>query len=265
MHCFRWLIICVCLTACGPNIPVPLQDHSINSASRSVYIVGGGDTLYSVAFLEGLDYKELANWNKISDPYLIRRGQKLVLKAPPGYIKPTEPKRVIEYAKPVLRPSTEQLATQSTASGNVTPENNDASVASNTSKSAIVKQFNEDWVWPVEKTAYQSNNPSALNNGLDILAAKGATIMATESGQVVYAGNGLKGYGNLIIIKHSEDYLSAYANNKDILVQEGDAINQRQVIANLGQTQAGQGQLHFEIRKNGQSLNPLTLLPKNVR
>jgi lipoprotein NlpD len=119
-----------------------------------------------------------------------------------------------------------------------------------------------DWQWPVRGkliTTFNSNKTG--RKGIDIAGTEGTDIRAAASGKVVYSGNGLISYGNLVIIKHNRSYLSAYAHNRKLLVEEGDTIKAGQKIAELGKTGADSSRLHFEIRKNGKPVNPLKFLP----
>jgi lipoprotein NlpD len=120
------------------------------------------------------------------------------------------------------------------------------------------------WLWPVSGQIVRQFSPqNELSKGIDIAARIGTSIKSSRSGSVVYAGNGLKGYGNLIIVRHDDVYLSAYAHNRKILVKEGHLVKQGQRIAELGSSGTQSPKLHFEIRKHGKPINPLTLLPNN--
>ena len=161
-------------------------------------------------------------------------------------------------ASPVAQPTLTPLAVESNNSvkpiiiTNISESNNDDN-QSNESKVTS----NSDWIIP---TKGRTSNYSATNKGIEIYGTLGQTIYASHKGKVVYSGNGLKGYGNLIIIKHDDIYLTAYAQNKINLVKEGAVVSVGQPIAKMGQDDHGTTELHFELRKNGKPINPFTLI-----
>jgi lipoprotein NlpD len=201
------------------------------------YIVKRGDTLYSIAFRHKLDYKDLARWNNIGRDYVIYPGQTLRLSAsgkggarvassPPRSSAPPK------TASPVPR------------------------------QPAIPTGPPVKWQWPVsEGTATLTSRPNG-GQGLMIAGKSGADVRAAGPGRVVYTGSGLLGYGQLIIVKHNETYLSAYGHLQSVLIQEGDAVASGQRIATMGNGPQGSPQLYFEIRINGTPGNPLSLLPQ---
>ncbi len=217
-----------------------------NLNAKNVYRVKHGDTLYSIARRNGKTVKNLAQINHISAPYSINVGQLLV-------IDPKKPMFV-------------------SASSNNKPTNNEKPVATvkpSTTKNEVItshkseynKQSKLSWQWPAQGTIV-NNNTAGNIIGINIAGKKGQDIKAASSGKVVYAGNALRGYGNLIIIKHNDDYLSAYAHNDKILVKELQTVKSGQVIAKMGSTDSNRVNLHFEIRYRGQAVNPRTYLPK---
>ena len=129
-----------------------------------------------------------------------------------------------------------------------------------TSNLGYKNKFN--WVWPVKGKLYRRFSPSKGKKGIDILVKNASNVKASESGKVVYSGHGLTGYGLLIIIKHNNKYLSAYAHNSKLLIEEGQKVKRNQVIALSGKSSSERFKLHFEIRKNGRPVNPLKYLPK---
>lgn len=220
------------------------------NANPQFYLVKPGDTLYSIAFRFGLDYKKLANANNIDRNYAIYEGQALALKeasAPQITEKPAK--------KPVTKP------TSSPSSKPVTKVN-----TKNTQLSKAVNELGSEqpgkWRWPHNGKIVRTYKPgSSTQKGIDIGGAIGDSITAAASGVVVYAGNGLPGYGNLIIVEHSGSLLSAYAFAQQILVKESDKVSVGQQIAKMGK-QGDQPGLHFEIRQNGKPVNPQSFLPK---
>jgi len=234
------------------------------------YYVRRGDTLYAIAFSYGLDAMEVAKLNGISSPYTIYPGQKLKLMSPGGSrgsgrtagveIKPLKAPapattRTVETPKPA---STESAATTTTTAKTTTRP-----TAPGTAPAVASSAKNPgDWKWPTEGRVlrgFVAGDPA--RNGLDIAGKEGQPVTASAAGQVVYSGNGLIGYGELIIVKHSEDMLSAYAHNRVRLVKEGDEVWAGQKIAEMGRNSSDEQLLHFEIRRLGKPVNPLNYLP----
>lgn len=223
------LIALALLAGCGSNPDRP-----------ATYIVKRGDTLYSIAFRHKLDYKDVARWNRIGRDYVIHPGQTLRLYPPDGKRASASPPR---------------------ASGRATPPkarpNPSAPRAPVVPAGPPVK-----WQWPVNGgTATLTSRPNG-GHGLMIVGRPGDEIRAAGSGRVVYTGSGLLGYGQLVIVKHNESYLSAYGHLQSVLTKEGEAVVAGQRIATMGNGPQGTPQLYFEIRINGTPGNPLTLLPQ---
>ncbi len=212
-----------------------------------------GETLYSIAWRRGLDYKQLAAWNNIRAPYTIYAGQRLRLARSSATSK--------NYANRVKARSSKGKS-RSVAKKSTLAKTNKTSVSASASKVGI--PVKHEWSWPTKGkviSAYSANTGG--NKGIDIAGKLGQAVLAASSGKVVYSGNGLLGYGNLIIVKHSEQFLSAYAHNKKLLVKEGGTVTRGEKIAELGSSGTRSPKLHFEIRYNGKSVNPLKYLPKN--
>jgi lipoprotein NlpD len=208
---------------------------------KSHHIVVSGDTLFSISWNYDLDYKEVARWNNIKKPYVIHPRQSIRLTRPPT--KNTVVKKAI--------------LTDKKAAGKE-PE----AVKKRTKTVKPVKYARKiTWQWPTTGKLVKSNSPIS-KKGLDIAGKKGQLVIASAAGNVVYSGSGLLGYGKLIIIKHNETYLSAYAHNSVLIVKEGDSVSSGQKIAKMGQDSNGQVLLHFEIRKNGSPVDPANYLPK---
>lgn len=272
-------VFLLALSACSYHPPAPIEDYSGTMVKRQLnadgsYYVRAGDTLYGIAFSYGLDHRDVARWNEISSPFVIHPGQKLQLSAPPARndrksgsqevristIKSpgqTSTKTVTTPAKPttakpapVTRPPSENATTVSNKAAPVKTQ-------------VVSPEDPKSWRWPTSgavKRAYVAGDPA--RNGLDIAGKEGQAVTASAAGQVVYSGNGLIGYGELIILKHSEKMLSAYAHNKVRLAHEGDSVTAGQKIAEMGRNSAGDQILHFEIRVQGKPVNPLNYLPK---
>jgi lipoprotein NlpD len=204
---------------------------SAPSQSAKTYTVKRGDTLYSIAKRHGVDYRDLARWNGIGRDYRIYPGQ--VLRLSPGVRTSTAPARVPSSAPP-SRPAPPKRP----------------------SAPAI------PWQWPVDGgTVTLTERPNG-GHGLTITGKLGQEIRAASGGRVVYLGTGLRGYGQLLIIKHNDTYLSAYGHTQTASVKEGDAVVMGQRIATMGAGPGGVPMLYFEIRDQGAPTNPLNLLPK---
>jgi lipoprotein NlpD len=267
------IIMLVFFSGCGHHQPAPVEEKSTVSTKRQLnsdgtYSVRSGDTLYAIAFHYGLDPQDIAKWNRISSPYLIHPGQKLHLYAPPTGDNRNEksPGVQISAAKTPARAETRTVKKPDPApqTGSNKMVKNPVPETTPAVKNPIPVSANpKDWRWPAEGRVlrtFVANDPA--RNGLDIAGREGQAILAAQAGQIVYSGNGLIGYGELIIIKHSESMLSAYAHNKVRLVNEGEQVSSAQKIAEMGRNAGNEQILHFEIRVRGKPVNPLTYLPK---
>ncbi len=242
----------------GPGV-VPVSDrttrprHPVTAVSE-LRVVQAGDTLYSIAFERGLDYRTLAAWNGISPPYLIKPGQRLRLTAPrslpaPAPAAPASPPRT-----PIPKPP----APTQTAKSATTPK---AVPSAMPAAGPYFKLGKRDWIWPAEGKVIRKYSARRGNKGIDIAGQPGQTVRSAAPGRVVYAGSGLRGYGRLIIVKHNETFLSAYAHNRKILVSEGSMVTRGQQIAEMGRSGTDRVKLHFEIRRRGVPVDPLRFLP----
>lgn len=252
------------LAGCSAPVraPVVSREQPSSQPQRSsrptVYRVQKGDTLYSIAWRFGIDYRSVASWNGIRSPYIIYPGQRLRLTRPVQ-------KRVAKSAT-VKTPQTKGAATKKKPVVSVKQVSQSAKkkVSSSQSKGKIVNNSSElRWLWPTDGTVVQrfvKGDP--VKKGVKIKGRYGASVKAAETGKVVYAGSGLIGYGRLVIIKHNKNYLSAYGHNKKIHVKEGDTVKKGRRIAEMGNDGNGKPMLHFEIRRNGAPVDPLKLLPR---
>jgi lipoprotein NlpD len=205
------------------------------------HTVKPGETLYSIAWTYGYDYQTVARWNNIKPPYIIHVGQRLRVAPPPGEEQMVQ-KRHQQSPPPTQQEQQKQQAQKQQEQ------------AKKWHKASI------SWQWPTQGQLIEGY--SASNKGLNIAGANKQPIYAAADGVVVYSGNGLRGYGNLIIIKHNEVYLSAYAHNREIFVKEGTKVEKGQRIASMGDTDAERVMLHFEIRRDGKPVDPIAFLPK---
>lgn len=215
------------------------------------YTVKSGDSLMSISRKSGVSYSNLIRINHLQKPYGIYTGQRIYLKSNSSSESLAD--RIPQKVVPVAGGNT-----QTTANSTAVP----ASVATAPTKVVSGKSravLGVSWMWPARGTVIR--NFSSTNKGIDIAGSRGQNVNAAASGQVVYSGNALRGYGNLIIINHDNEYLSAYAHNDMLLVKEGQRVKKGQVIAKMGSTDASRVMLHFEIRYRGNSVNPRKYLP----
>jgi lipoprotein NlpD len=219
--------------------------------TNGTHVVQAGESLYEIAWRYGRDYRDIALANKISPPYVIYTGQKISLK---------EPKQTYAYTANASQPTrapTLQVeypkTKRKTASNKITEIEKPI---------AASQSFQGDWIWPARGKIVKSYSEKGIGlKGIDIAGELDTVVKASGSGKVVYSGTGLRGYGQLVIIKHNDTYLSAYGHNNKLLVKEGDVITKGQPIAQMGRSDTDRVKLHFEIRKNGRPIDPLTLLP----
>lgn len=258
------LLLASLLSACaGPTGGVPVDDRSRGSSraeqvTSGSHIVQRGETLYQIAFRYGWDWKALAANNKLRQPFTIYPGQRISLEQRSASVA-----RAVTPT-PTTRPS-------SSAPVRTTPTPVPAPVKSTAQKQPVTKKpaptpapaALTGWQWPAQGpliARFQSN--ASLNKGIDIAGQLGQPIFSAANGTVVYAGRGLIGYGDMIIIKHDDDFLSAYAHNSRLLVKEGEQVRVGQKIAEMGSSGTDRVKLHFEIRRRGQPVDPLGYLPK---
>jgi lipoprotein NlpD len=226
------------LLACADSAHVIVVERPQPPTEKiNIHWVSPGETLYAIAWRYNMDPERLARANGIRSPYRLNAGQQLTL------ILTTVPKA-----------RTPVVASQ-------------PSVVKKKKKSSpqVSKRFDgfTAWQWPAKGNVSRrfSSKSNALHKGLDIRGKRGQSVYAANTGVVVYAGTGLPAYGKLLIVKHNETYLSAYAHNSQLLVKEGDKVKVGQQIAEMGKSGTTYEHLHFEIRKKGVPVNPLTVLP----
>ena len=230
------LVLIACLI--GLAGCVGLEPGYKSNRAKGYYVVQKGDTLYSIAFRYGMDYKSLAKTNGIKPPYTIYLNQKLSLKN----VSLTPLSDSGPYAENVSREKIKKKK---------------AKVAKKRRAKSV------GWSWPLHGEILSKFSLSQpMNKGIDIAGKKDSPVFAAADGNVVYAGGNLRGYGKLVILKHEDDYLSAYGNNEVILVKEGDFVSTGSIISRVGRSASGKEFLHFEIRRDGKPVNPLRFLPK---
>jgi lipoprotein NlpD len=246
-----FLLLAGCSSAVN-YAPVDDRERGAYQATNH-YIVSAGETLYSIAWRYGIDFKMLAATNSIDYPYTIYPGQRLRLKG-----GSTASKSSATTAKK----STSSSA--STASGTQQAQKGAAVV--HAPPSLDKKRFPFRWLWPSDaKLGKRFSLYGKVHKGVDLKGNLRDSVVAANSGTVVYAGSGLVGYGKLLIVKHNDRYLSAYGHNHRLLVSEGESVKGGQKIAEMGNTGADEVKLHFEIRKDGKPVDPLKLLPKRTK
>jgi lipoprotein NlpD len=220
----------VVLVACGPSTR---WDHT----PQDQHVVRSGETLFKIAWRYGKDHRDLARWNGLGDGSLIYPGQVIRLDPPPG-------QRARGRAPTATRPS----ASAPRRAEPVLPE--------------LPNEPSPGWRWPAAGgVAVEFGNRPGTGTGILIGGRQGDVIVAAAPGQVVYSGSGLIGYGQLIILRHNDTYLSAYGHNASLLVKEGDTVDRGQRIATMGEGPGREPRLHFEIRRNGQPVDPRQFLP----
>ncbi len=230
------------LAGCVSHNHAPVRDlEKPRKITWGHHRVVQGDTLYSIAWRYGWDYQALARANRISKPYLLKPGQVIYLNR-----RSSERGKSSANKKVVARKPAEKKG----------------KVAKPKPTGDVVKR-KMNWSWPASGSLVGRFSRWGENKGIDIAVKGNNAVRSAADGIVVYAGNGLIGYGNLIIIKHNDTYLSAYANNRTILVKEQKSVKVGEKIAEIGGNGARKSSLHFEIRKNGKPVDPLIYLPKS--
>jgi lipoprotein NlpD len=241
--------------------PVAPQRQPVTTGQ---YVVKRGDTLFSIAFRYGWDWKALAARNSIPEPFTIHVGQTIRFDG-----RSNASSASVASAPAVVPQTTTRSSTSPSGSLKTTVISRPVGVApvvattpATTPVVAGVKSAS-GWAWPTNGIviARFSSNGS-LNKGIDIAGDLGQPVLAASDGSVVYAGSGLRGYGELIIIKHSDTYVSAYGHNRRLLVREGQQVKVGQTIAEMGSTGTDRVKLHFEIRRQGKPVDPVEFLPR---
>jgi lipoprotein NlpD len=233
------VLVGLVLTGCG--------GRALNWDPQS-YTVREGDTLYSIAFRYGVDYRDLARRNGIGTDFVIYPGQRLRLRG-----------------EAVTRTGASAAGSSagSTAGGSSTaaiPTNRPTIPAQRAPTPSTRSSFS--WAWPTDgEIVGRFEGSDSTNKGIDITGPIGSAVRASAAGRVVYAGSGLRGYGRLIIVKHDETFISAYAFNRRLLVEEGDEVAAGEHIAEMGEGPDDAPVLHFEIRVDGRAVDPLRYLP----
>lgn len=238
------VLVLALLASCTNTRVIPDRGTSRTvSREGATTVVRRGDTLYGIAFRNGLDYRDVAAWNGIRAPYTIYPGQRLRLSG--GGSGATRPVATRSTREPTRRtPTTSNTTRQPVTSPPTAPASN------------------LRWAWPADGqllSRFAAGDPT--RQGIDIAGKRGDPVRAAADGVVVYSGAGLVGYGELVIVKHDESWLSAYGHNRSRMVAEGARVRSGQQIAEMGRTGADRDMLHFEIRYDGKPVDPLRHLP----
>ena len=232
------------------------NNASVSSVPSSGYHrVKRGETLFSIAFSYGLDYREVANLNKIRSPYTIYPKQKIWLRSKGRSVAKSV------KATPTRSPSRAAVVKKSASDIQLQKTKPRPKVASKSSSSS--SNIVSSWHWPIDGTVVKGFSSGGVSSkGIDIKGQKGNLVKVAANGTVVYAGSGLIGYGNLVIVKHNDVYLSAYAYNEKILVKEQQTVRAGDALAVIGGRGSEKSLLHFEVRRDGQPIDPLKVLPR---
>lgn len=239
-----------------PNTAAVKQPPGFENAGKSgYYTVKPGETLIRIGLETGQNWKDIAAWNNLEQPNQISVGQVLRVLPPTATLA-----AAAESGGVVTRP----VGTGSIASTQVQPGQTSAPAARPAEPAAsaapAANESGLSWIWPVPGPVIAGFD-EVKNKGLDLGGAAGEPVLAAADGRVVYVGAGLRGYGNLIILKHNNVYLTAYAHNKTLLVKEDQAVRKGQKIAEMGNSDADRVKLHFEVRRQGKPVDPTKYLP----
>ena len=269
--------VLILLSACNTTNRAPIRERQQPPTTKIFqHVVAPGETLYSIAWRYGLDYKRLASINGIDSGFVIHPGEVLDLRTNKRYFSHRNKQRYVVPVESSASPSVTQRSSKRVGAPVDIKANQPSSISSPTSINSTRKKRSATgsvatktvgrhitWQWPITGPIISRFSGSkGLNKGIDIKARTGDKVAAAASGSVVYAGSGLRGYGKLLIIKHNDIFLSAYGHNSRLRVKEGDTVNAGQHIADAGATGASTSKLHFEIRREGEPVNPLNYLPK---
>lgn len=254
-RCVLGLCVLALLGGCASKGPAPVGGWDwVGPVPDGYYLIRQGDTLSEVAGRHGVSLRTLADWNGLASPYSIYAGRLLRVEPPDGSPAP----------KPSAAPSPPAVvAAPTAANAETTTRSAPARPADSKDAGDSAAVSGVSWAWPLRGSLVQKFvGGDRTRQGIRIRGRAGEQVTAAADGQVVYSGGGLKGYGNLIIIKHNDKYLSAYGFNRRLLVAEGDRVKRGEAIAEVGQAVEGGGyQLHFEIRRDGTAVDPLLYLP----
>ncbi|MFV0476936.1 MAG: peptidoglycan DD-metalloendopeptidase family protein [Parahaliea sp.] len=292
------LVLCVpilALPACGSNPAAPVEDlnrtaqaskpqvfqsgNPLPAAGTAQYRVQAGDTLYSIAWRQGFDFRRLAAANNIPAPYTIYPGQLLQLResalpaaeagsaseqGKPGAARSAQSRVSQRSAEPVVQPAKQsdtKVTTEPVIKSSSSSLKKQTKAGDSQSRPTLPSKPPAHWLWPAKGRVVRGFS-ATVHKGIDIAGNRGDAVQAVADGIVVYAGAGIVGFGELLIVKHDDTHLSAYGHNERLLVREGSAVKAGQIIAEKGSSGTDTVKLHFEIRRAGKPVDPLILLPR---
>ncbi|MCZ8292147.1 MAG: peptidoglycan DD-metalloendopeptidase family protein [Hylemonella sp.] len=242
--------------AMDPNTVAVKQPPGFENAGKvGYYTVKPGETLIRIGLETGQNWKDIAAWNNLAQPNQIEVGQVLRVTPPTTTVAAAESNGVV--TRPI---SSSSIASSQVQPGQASSAAAKPGVAAAAAEPAAATESGLSWIWPVPGPVLAGFD-ELKNKGLDLGGAAGEPVLAAAEGRVVYVGAGLRGYGNLIILKHNNTYLTAYAHNKTLLVKEDQAVRKGQKIAEMGNSDADRVKLHFEVRRQGKPVDPLKYLP----
>ncbi|MBI2744086.1 MAG: peptidoglycan DD-metalloendopeptidase family protein [Burkholderiales bacterium] len=242
--------------AMDPNTVAVKQPPGFENAGKvGYYTVKPGETLIRIGLETGQNWKDIAAWNNLAQPNQIEVGQVLRVTPPTTTVPAAESNGVV--TRPI---SSSSIASSQVQPGQASSAAAKPGVAAAAAEPAAATESGLSWIWPVPGPVLAGFD-ELKNKGLDLGGAAGEPVLAAAEGRVVYVGAGLRGYGNLIILKHNNTYLTAYAHNKTLLVKEDQAVRKGQKIAEMGNSDADRVKLHFEVRRQGKPVDPLKYLP----
>lgn len=260
------LFVCLLLSACASRQPPLVVERSLSGSGPSSHTVAVGETLYSIALRYDSDYRELARINGLDANFTIHPGQRLRLRGPAAAktantsassVPKSAGSKPPNVDKPATKPAKENTSkTLVVKKPDSVPESLPSVTAQSRASASLA------WGWPAKGAILgRFGSTGVTGKGLDIAGKRGDSVLAAAAGTVVYAGSGLVGYGKLLIIRHDDNYISAYAHNDQFLVKEGDRVRLGQAIAEVGASGTDREKLHFEIRERGKPVDPLRFLP----
>lgn len=250
------LLVALLLGGCAGGGLAPVDDRGYGPAPAGFYRIRSGDTLSEIAERRRISMRKLAAWNDLGPPYPLYTGQLLRIEPPRGGGSGST-RKVVARSSPKASAKASAKPSTKTSTKTSAPASASAKPGSSARASGVA------WAWPLSGPLVQGYRSSdRTRQGIRIAAAAGTPVAAAADGEVVYSGSsGLAGYGNLIIVKHSPRYLSAYGFNRRVLASEGASVKRGQQLAEVGQAADGQPMLHFEIRRDGATVDPLLFLP----
>jgi lipoprotein NlpD len=255
--------------------PAPVVVKPLSPAEPGMHVVKQGDTMFSIAKANGVTVRDLAAWNNIADPSSIRVGHQLRLTPPAGAAVATPAPAVDEAApvavpapapapvviKPIDIPPPAPYSDQAYAQMSKRPLPAEKSGEAPQTVLSPRTAGDVEWAWPVQGKVIADFNESS-NKGIAIAGKMGQRVLASAAGRVIFSGNGPRGLGQMVVVRHNATYLSVYAHNSKLLVKEGQPVTLGQAISEMGNSDADQVKLHFEIRVQGKPVDPIKFLPE---